>query len=191
MSQDNVGLMGALLLTQLKEECEQQHARVEAAEQRLAEVEAERDKWKDAVIDALVVDWCLNEETVNDPHKAIAALIEWNIKIHDDPAVSKSAYDRAMELASLKAEQERLREALKATTLQAAKQAEQIADKDRKLSEMTEMYSEAARDAEAAEQRLAEVEAERDKLETQVEARDESIALAKRLYDALKAERDR
>jgi chromosome segregation ATPase len=68
---------------------------------------------------------------------------------------------------------------------------EQIATKDRKLSEMTEMYAEAARDAEAAEQRLTEVEAERDKLETQVESRDESIALAKRLYDALKAERDR
>jgi hypothetical protein len=43
----------------------------------------------------------------------------------------------------------------------------------------------------AAEQRLAEVEAERDKLETQVESRDESIAVAKRLYDALKAEQER
>jgi len=68
---------------------------------------------------------------------------------------------------------------------------EQIATKDRKLSEMTEMYAEAARDAEAAEQRLTEVEAERDMV---VEQRQRFRVLSVELSDqiaALKAEQER
>ena len=79
-----------------------------------------------------------------------------------------------------------------------AEQSEREADLRAQLTTATEQIAECkaqltqtAKDWIAAEQRLAEVEAERDKLETQVESRDESIAVAKRLYDALKAEQER
>lgn len=49
------------------------------------------DPWKEAVHDALVVDWCLTEQTANDPRAALAALIEWNIKIAKDPLVCREA----------------------------------------------------------------------------------------------------
>lgn len=53
--------------------------------------DADAQQWKDAVQDALVVDWCLNDQTANDPKAALAALIEWNIQIAKDPLVCAEA----------------------------------------------------------------------------------------------------
>lgn len=51
--------------------------------------EAPTNAWKDAVIDACVVNWI--EWDVNDPRKSVATLVEASIKIALDPDVSEQA----------------------------------------------------------------------------------------------------
>lgn len=75
---------------------------------RLREEVSDLKRWKDTLIDCLVVDWCLNEKTANDPRAAIDALIAWNLQIHDDPAVSESARKRQEEVQRLKAALDKL-----------------------------------------------------------------------------------
>lgn len=53
---------------------------------------AERDAWKDAIIDACVVDWILVKEHESNPQKAVNDLLCWQVKIALDPAVSKEAH---------------------------------------------------------------------------------------------------
>lgn len=48
-------------------------------------------KWKDAIIDACVVDWVLTAEHENDPRKAVNDLLCWQQKLALDPAVSEDA----------------------------------------------------------------------------------------------------
>ena len=47
--------------------------------------------WEDAVIDALVVNWRLDEETSRDPRKAIAALMQCAREEALDPQISEEA----------------------------------------------------------------------------------------------------
>jgi len=52
-----------------------------------------RNPWRDALIDALVVNFILSPENENDPRKAIQDLIAWEQKLALDPAVSQDAAD--------------------------------------------------------------------------------------------------
>lgn len=65
-------------------------AKCEPCKALLAVIEDLRP-WRDAVIDAMVVDWVLSAENKDDPRRAINDLICWNIKVALDPAVSKEA----------------------------------------------------------------------------------------------------
>lgn len=47
--------------------------------------------WKEALIDALVVDFLLNEENSNDPKRAIHDLINWNMKLAREPLLAEGA----------------------------------------------------------------------------------------------------
>jgi len=49
--------------------------------------------WKDAILDACVVDWVLTNEHQDNPRRAINDLLAWQQKIALDPAVSKEAHD--------------------------------------------------------------------------------------------------
>jgi hypothetical protein len=49
--------------------------------------------WKDAVLDAAIVDWIFTEEHERNPRKAVNDLLVWAGKIALDPAVSKEAAD--------------------------------------------------------------------------------------------------
>lgn len=53
----------------------------------------EQNAWREAVIDELVVCHIYRKEHDEDPRKAIAEAIAWNMKIALDPAVSKEAQD--------------------------------------------------------------------------------------------------
>ena len=54
-------------------------------------LEQERDRWKNAIIDACVVDWVLTKEHETNPRKAINDLLVQAQRIALDPAVSKPA----------------------------------------------------------------------------------------------------
>jgi len=45
--------------------------------------------WKEALIDALVVDFILNEENSNDPKRAIHDLINWNMELAREPLLAE------------------------------------------------------------------------------------------------------
>jgi hypothetical protein len=45
-------------------------------------------EWKEAVIDALVCDFILDETNANNPRKAIHDIISWNVQLATDPLVS-------------------------------------------------------------------------------------------------------
>lgn len=53
----------------------------------------ESAEWRKAIQNELVVLHILNNENEENPHKALADIIEWNRKIALDPAVSKEARD--------------------------------------------------------------------------------------------------
>lgn len=59
----------------------------------LARAEQERDAWKDAIIDAAVVDWIYTAEHETNPRKAVNDLLCWQQTIALDPAISKPAHD--------------------------------------------------------------------------------------------------
>jgi hypothetical protein len=59
-----------------------------AAEARAALAQPEPlNPWEEALIDALVVDFILDEKNSEDPKQAIHDLISWNIKLAQDPLV--------------------------------------------------------------------------------------------------------
>lgn len=70
---------------------------------------AERDRWKNAVIEASVVGWTYRKEHEDDPRAAINALLcqQWDMAL--DPAISPK-------MAEIVAERDRLREQLAAKT---------------------------------------------------------------------------
>ena len=47
-----------------------------------------QNPWKEALIDALVCNFILNEQNQKDPRRAIKDLIEWEHKLANDPLVS-------------------------------------------------------------------------------------------------------
>jgi rRNA-processing protein FCF1 len=49
------------------------------------------EQWRETVIDALVVDFIYVKEHDTDPRKALADLINWEVKVALDPAVSEDA----------------------------------------------------------------------------------------------------
>lgn len=60
-------------------------------------------EWKDAIIDACVVDWILTAEHESDPRKAINDLLGWQYKLALDPAVSEEAAKLHARIAELEA----------------------------------------------------------------------------------------
>ena len=54
-------------------------------------LKADLQRWKDAVIDALVVSYTLNAENENDPRRALNDLAAWAQMVALDPAVSLAA----------------------------------------------------------------------------------------------------
>lgn len=52
---------------------------------------SERNEWKDAVIDALVVNWHYRHGYEDSPREAVAALISSEITFALDPAISENA----------------------------------------------------------------------------------------------------
>jgi hypothetical protein len=71
---------------------------LEAAEQQVAALQ----EWKDAVIDAAVVDWIYTKEHETNPRKAVNDLLAWQAKLALDPAVSKEAHDLHEQIAALR-----------------------------------------------------------------------------------------
>lgn len=59
--------------------------------QEQADLAAGLRAWKDAVEDAAVVHWTLNDENANDPRKAVADLIAMVQRMDFDPAISEVA----------------------------------------------------------------------------------------------------
>jgi hypothetical protein len=82
---------------------------VDQIEKHLTYLEAEQMKhevgalqaWKDAVIDALVVDCIYTNEHETDPRQAIADLCAWEVKIALDPAVSEPVAKLHQRIAEL------------------------------------------------------------------------------------------
>ncbi len=48
-------------------------------------------RWKDALQEAGVIDWCLTKENEDDPCKLLADIVSYNVQIALDPAVSSDA----------------------------------------------------------------------------------------------------
>lgn len=93
-SEDGTGFTNAV------EQIEAHHKAIEnGLRERLAEVERERDEWKNAIIDAAVVDWVYTKEHETNPRKAVGDLLARQAKIALDPAVSKEAHDLRERLA--------------------------------------------------------------------------------------------
>lgn len=59
--------------------------------------------WKDAIIDAAVVDWVYCKEHETDPRKAVNDLLAWQAQIALDPAVSKEAANLHQRIAAAEA----------------------------------------------------------------------------------------
>ena len=59
----------------------------------LAETRTTALAWKEAVIDALVIHWCLNKENRDDPRRAISDLLTINAAWALDERISKAAAD--------------------------------------------------------------------------------------------------
>lgn len=76
---------------------------------------AKADEWKDAVIDACVVDWVLCKEHETDPRRAINDLLAWVHKCALDPAISKEARDLVQRAEQAEQDRDWLRAALKKT----------------------------------------------------------------------------
>lgn len=53
------------------------------------------NRWKAAVIDWLVCSFLLNEENASDPQRALRDIVEWEVSVAMDPAVSSVARDAA------------------------------------------------------------------------------------------------
>ena len=69
-------------------------------------------EWKDAIINACIVDWVYTAEHETNPRKAVNDLLSWAQKIALDPAVSKEAYDLHAQIATLRQERDGLQEQL-------------------------------------------------------------------------------
>jgi hypothetical protein len=59
-------------------------------------------EWKEAVIDATVVDWIFTKAHERDPRKAVNDLLAWQQQIALDPAVSKEAHELHGQIKDLK-----------------------------------------------------------------------------------------
>jgi len=90
---------------QMKSEVAEKDAEIERLQ---GEVLVLRE-WKDAVIDATVVDWIFTKAHESDPRKAVNDLLAWQQKIALDPAVSKEAHDLHAVIERLRAERDDLR----------------------------------------------------------------------------------
>lgn len=73
---------------------------------------AELEKWKDAIVDAGVVNWTLSEENANDPRRAVGDLLTLQTQIALDPKVSQPADELHSRIAALEGENKGLDDAL-------------------------------------------------------------------------------
>ena len=58
---------------------------------KVAELEYERDEWKNAIIERLVVSHIYHEDHDDDPEMAVNDLLRWETELALDPAVSRAA----------------------------------------------------------------------------------------------------
>jgi hypothetical protein len=63
----------------------------------------DRDAWKNAILDAAVVDWVYQAEHENNPRQVVNDLLCWQQKIALDPTISKEAaeWQRAVEKSAV------------------------------------------------------------------------------------------
>lgn len=54
-------------------------------------VAMKHNPWREAVIDALVESWIYNESHVDNPTKAVADLLAWEVQMASDPVISTAA----------------------------------------------------------------------------------------------------
>lgn len=64
--------------------------------------------WKEAIIDAAIVDWIYRKEYEHDPRRAVNDLLCWQAKCALDPAISKEANDLVTRAEQAEAETARL-----------------------------------------------------------------------------------
>ena len=82
------------------------HEEAMAQAVRLMLLEQELKAWKDAIIDATVVDWIFTKEHETNPRKAVNDLLAWGEKVALDPLVSKPAHDLHEEIKELRGQLE-------------------------------------------------------------------------------------
>ena len=76
-------------LTEAKEEI--QRYALQAADKREAEVRTEAMRWREAIINELIIAHIYSKEHDDNPRKAIQDAISWNCAVALDPAVSSDA----------------------------------------------------------------------------------------------------
>ena len=59
-------------------------------------------QWKETLIDAAVVHWCLTEENKDDPYKMLMDVCNTVVEWENDPAISETAAKRQDELTALR-----------------------------------------------------------------------------------------
>lgn len=87
---------------------------------QIVTIEHDRDAWKNAIIDAAVVDWVYTNEHDTNPRKAVNDLLAWQVKIALDQAVSKDAHDLHERIGELEREVAELRQAAAADEARSA-----------------------------------------------------------------------
>ena len=69
---------------------------------------AERNAWKDAVLDAAVCNWTYTKEMEDNPQLAMRRLLDWTTQVALDPAVSEPAAKLHARIAELEDEKRAL-----------------------------------------------------------------------------------
>lgn len=80
--------------------------------EQIARLQQDRDQWRDAIIDACMVDGIFTKEHEVNPRKAVNDLLAWSEQMVLDPAVSQPARDLHERLEAAKAACVRLRQVL-------------------------------------------------------------------------------
>jgi hypothetical protein len=99
-------------LLQLMREHAMWSAGSEELAKRIDELEAENKKlreWRDAIIDATVVDWIFTKEHETNPRKAVNDLLCWQQQLALNPAVSEAAAQLHARIDGLETENAQLR----------------------------------------------------------------------------------
>jgi hypothetical protein len=123
---------------------------------RIIREHGEGQRWKDAIIDACVVDWIYTRAHDTDPRQAVNDLLAWQQQIVLDPAISKEAAELHGKIAEERAEIARLTQALTDTALAHMRE---MRDRDAEIARLQEGAATSAQTV--LDLRLAQAEIER------------------------------